>query len=70
MMAEKKKALQRVTIYLESDVLKRLKLLAVAKDNDVSNLVNQAASEYLDRQKADLQRLAAELAAEWKIKGH
>ena len=64
MMAEKKKALQRVTIYLESDVLKRLKLLAVAKDNDVSNLVNQAASEYLDRQKADLQRLAAELAAE------
>ena len=63
-MAEKKKALQRVTIYLESDVLKRLKLLAVAKDNDVSNLVNQAASEYLDRQKADLQRLAAELAAE------
>lgn len=64
MMAEKKKALQRVTIYLESDVLKRLKLLAVAKDDDVSNLVNQAASEYLDRQKADLQRLAAELAAE------
>lgn len=63
-MAEKKKALQRVTIYLESDVLKRLKLLAVAKDDDVSNLVNQAASEYLDRQKADLQRLAAELAAE------
>ena len=64
MMAEKKKALQRVTIYLESDVLKRLKLLAVAKDDDVSNLVNQAASEYLDGQKADLQRLAAELAAE------
>ena len=64
MMAEKKKALQRVTIYLESDVLKRLKLLAVAKDDDVSNLVNQAASEYMDRQKADLQRLAAELAAE------
>ena len=64
MMAEKKKALQRVTIYLESDVFKRLKLLAVAKDDDVSNLVNQAASEYLDRQKADLQRLAAELAAE------
>lgn len=64
MMAEKKKALQRVTIYLESDVLKRLKLLAVAKDDDVSNLVNQAASEYLDRQKADLQRLAAELAVE------
>ena len=64
MMAEKKKALQRVTIYLESDVLRRLKLLAVAKDDDVSNLVNQAASEYLDRQKADLQRLAAELAAE------
>lgn len=63
-MAEKKKALQRVTIYLESDVLRRLKLLAVAKDDDVSNLVNQAASEYLDRQKADLQRLAAELAAE------
>ena len=64
MMAEKKKALQRVTIYLESDVLKRLKLLAVAKDDDVSNLVNQATSEYLDRQKADLQRLAVELAAE------
>lgn len=64
MMAEKKKALQRVTIYLESDVLRRLKLLAVAKDDDVSNLVNQAASEYLDRQKADLQRLAAELAQE------
>ena len=64
MMAEKKKALQRVTIYLESDVLKRLKLLAVAKDDDVSNLVNQAAIEYMDRQKADLQRLAAELAAE------
>ena len=61
MTAAEKKSLQRVTVYFKPDLLKRLKLLAVAQDQDASTLINEAMAEYLEKRKTLLQQLAQEL---------
>lgn len=61
MTAEEKQASQRATIYFKPEVFRKLKVLAVERDADVSSLVNEAVSEYLERNKESLQKIADEL---------
>ena len=61
MAIEEKRTSQRVTIYFKSELFRKLKVLAVERDEDVSSLVNQAVSDYLERNKKSLQKIAAEL---------
>ena len=64
MTIEEKKNSQRATIYFKPDVLRKLKILSVERDSDVSNLVNEAVSQYLERNKKELHKIANELAKE------
>ena len=61
MTGEEKKALQRVTVYFKPDLLKRVKLLAVAQDKDASAIINEAVEEFIKVNKPILKRLAKDL---------
>ena len=61
MTDEEKKALQRVTVYFKPDLLKRVKLLAVAQDKDASAIINEAVEEFIKANKPILKRLAQDL---------
>ena len=61
MTTEEKRTSQRVTVYFKPEVFRKLKVLAVERDDDVSSLVNEAVSEYLERHKESLQKIADEL---------
>ena len=61
MTGEEKKSLQRVTVYFKPDLLKRVKLLAVAQDKDASAVINQAVEQYIKLNKDVLKRLAKDL---------
>ena len=61
MTDEEKRALQRVTVYFKPDLLKRVKLLAVAQDKDASTIINEAVEEFIKANKPILKRLAQDL---------
>ena len=61
MTGQEKKALQRVTVYFKPDLLKRVKLLAVAQDKDASAIINEAVEEFIKVNKPILKRLAKDL---------
>ena len=61
MTGEEKKSLQRVTVYFKPDLLKRVKLLAVAQDKDASAIINEAVEEFIKVNKPILKRLAKDL---------
>ena len=61
MTTDEKKALQRVTVYFKPDLLKKVKLLAVAQDKDASAIINEAVEEFIKVNKPILKRLAKDL---------
>ena len=61
MTEEEKKALQRVTVYFKPDLLKKVKLLAVAQDKDASTIINEAVEAFVKVNKPILKRLAQDL---------
>ena len=61
MTEEEKKALQRVTVYFKPDLLKKVKLLAVAQDKDASAIINEAVETFIKANKPILKRLAQDL---------
>ena len=61
MTTDEKKALQRVTVYFKPDLLKKVKLLAVAQDKDASAIINEAVETFIKANKPILKRLAQDL---------
>ena len=61
MTTEEKKVLQRVTVYFKPDLLKKVKLLAVAQDKDASAIINEAVETFIKANKPILKRLAQDL---------
>ncbi len=61
MTTEEKRTSERMTVYFKPEVYRKLRVLAVERDKDVSSLVNEAVSEYLERNKESLQKIADEL---------